>query len=432
MIAEPPDDSTLLLRAFDSGDTYVSFRWLDRADSPTVHRIVSSTRDRGLAALDRALITNTGDGDADPVRSALTGALVRPVSEYSLNVRLTDMVFPHSVRQEIVERAARDRVTVRITPSRMLARIPFELAVIDDPRRLIEIVDVCYEPPASVHVGRARIPECWNSSRAGRPTVYVIDPDLPKASGLGQVLGKMHPHGLPTNAEAFVERIRSRPKSTYSGVGTVVSRWDLSDDLRDDPGRLVYFGHVSSTLDEPGSASLHLSDDANEPGYTDTVNQAHRPLSALDLMLGTAFDEAGEAPESGPGHTIWPMPSRVAIIACEGGVDYRSSETFGLVMAMFNSGAELVTTTRWTLASDSAFEKYASHTAIPGPTTELALAVDETHEAPDPVRALAQWQRRKLTAWRDNPGPATSPLTWAAAACHVCPPREVLPPRRRD
>ncbi|HMS75896.1 CHAT domain-containing protein [Gordonia sp. (in: high G+C Gram-positive bacteria)] len=430
-MAESPDDSTLLLRAFDSGDTYVSFRWLDRPDSPTVHRISSATRDRGLVTLDSALITTTGD-DADPVRSALTGALVRPLSEFSLNARLADMVFPQDVRREIVERAARGRVTVRITPSRMLARMPFELAVIDDPRRLIEVVDVCYEPPATIHVGRARIPARWNSSRAARPTVYMIDPKLPTSSGLGQVLGRINPYGLPTNAEAFVERIRSRPRTSFSGVGKVVDRWDLSDDLRDDPGRLVYFGHVSSTLDEPGSASLHLSDDANEPGYTDTVNQAHRPLSALDLMLGTAFDEVGEAPESGPGHVIWPMPPRVAIIACEGGVDYRSSETFGLVMAMFNSGAELVTTTRWTLPSDSAFEKYASHTAIPGPTTELALAVDETHEAADPVQALAQWQRRKLAVWRDNPGPATSPLTWAAAACHVCPPREVHPPRYRS
>ena len=25
-----------------------------------------------------------------------------------------------------------------------------------------------------------------------------------------------------------------------------------------------------------------------------------------------------------------------------------------------------------------------------------------------------------------------SPLTWAAAACHVCPPREVHPPRYRS
>ena len=122
---------------------------------------------------------------------------------------------------------------------------------------------------------------------------------------------------------------RTHPKSAENLVfGSRKGRGPLglSDDLRDDPGRLVYFGHVSSTLDEPGSASLHLSDDANEPGYTDTVNQAHRPLSALDLMLGTAFDEVGEAPESGPGHVIWPMPPRVAIIACEGGVDYRSSE----------------------------------------------------------------------------------------------------------
>ena len=67
-------------------------------------------------------------------------------------------------------------------------------------------------------------------------------------------------------------------------------------------------------------------------------------------------------------------------------------------MAMFNSGAELVTTTRWTLPSDSAFEKYASHTAIPGPHNGTrALAVDETHEAADPVRR--RWHNGSAASW---------------------------------
>ena len=38
----------------------------------------------------------------------------------------------------------------------------------------------------------------------------------------------------------------------------------------------------------------------------------------------------------------------------------------------------------------------------------------------------------RLALWRadPDPGPATSPLTWAGITCHECPEREVMPPRR--
>lgn len=70
----------------------------------------------------------------------------------------------------------------------------------------------------------------------------------------------------------------------------------------------------------------------------DTGNaERHRPFSALDLLRGTIecrvrdhrLPLGFEQPERG--RTIWPMPARVAIIACEGGADYRATETFGLV-----------------------------------------------------------------------------------------------------
>lgn len=430
---------TLLLRAYDAGDTYVSFRWLDDSENPVVHRIPAQSRDRALGALARALVEvpgEQGDDDAaleEAVREAVTGPFTRRVGELGLSATLSALILPKSVCQQLLSPSS-CRVLVRITPSRMLARVPFELLPIDDLTRLIEVADLCYEPPAAVHVGRSRLPEPWSATTAARPVAYLIDPQLPAGSGLGPTLPRGAAAAGNTNARVFKDRLATRSTTRCSGVGKVCGRWDLSEDLNQLPGRLVYFGHATADPGEPGSASLHLSDDARVWGVTQSINKVHRPLSALDLLLGTARAElnASESEleaEVGWGPELWPMPPRVAIIACEGGVDFRTSETFGLVMAIFNAGAEVVTTTRWTLPSDNGFHKYAGVDSVPGPTTELALAVDTTHEDTDPIRALGDWQRQKLQEWMAAPGPATSPLVWAAAACHTCPPREVVSPR---
>lgn len=61
----------------------------------------------------------------------------------------------------------------------------------------------------------------------------------------------------------------------------------------------------------------------------------HLPLCALDFLLGTqqCSDEKVwrryGSNRRNYGHEIWPIPCRVALIACEGGVDFRSAETFG-------------------------------------------------------------------------------------------------------
>lgn len=430
-------DSVLLIRAVDAGATYLSFRWLDDPARPDVHAVAEPEMRRLLGRLDSALGGSTAApaDDSAAVRQALSGQLTRYLSEYALSEALTRAIIPDRIRIALRNRAERGRVTVRITPSRSLARVPFELFVIADPVRLIEIADVCYEPPATVHVGRGRLPEPWTDDVAARPVLYVVDPRLPAGSGKRRILPPRGAGGgtQPTNTELFEQRISARAHTTTSGVHKSIGRWELRDDLLERPGRFLYFGHVSSTLDAPGSASLHLDDDGAEWGLAQPMNAAHVPLSALDLLLGTAAPELGPA-EGEPfipgcaGYQLWPMPTRVALIACESGVDYRSTETFGLVMAILSSGAEVVTTTRWTLPSDAAFAEICGMSQSPGPTTELALAVDDTHCAQDPVAALAQWQRTKLEQWRSTPGPATSPLTWAAVGVHVCPVRAVIIP----
>lgn len=429
-------DFVLLIRGIDAGATYLSYRWLDDPTHPVVHAVSEPRMRRLVAQLDSALIgTSDAQSGEMHVRQAFSGQLTRYWSEYALSEALTSALLPDPVVQAIREREARGPVLVRITPSRSMSRIPFELLIIDENRRLIEAAEVCYEPPATIHVARGRMPEAWSDLVAARPVLYAIDPAIPAGSGKQQVLPP-HRGGVATaetNTTTFMHRVSCRPHTSTSGVHQPLGRWELRDDLLERPGRLVYFGHVSSTVDSPGSASLHLDDDGAVWGLATLVNRAHRPFSALDLLFGTAAPELGpedaEAVELGrTGCELWPMPPRVALIACEGGVDYRSTETFGLVMAMLSAGAEVVTTTRWVVPSDRAFAELAGVTTVPGPTTELALAVDDTHSAPDPVTALAHWQRQKLAQWRDSPGPATTPLTWAAVAAHVCPPRPVVFP----
>lgn len=423
-------DSVLLIRAVDTAPaTYLSYRWLDDPENPEVHVILDKELARVTAQLDRAL--PGGDGADGGVAAALAGPFTRTLSEYAISEAVGRTVFPPAVRTAIVERARRGTVAVRITPSRCLARIPIELAVVDGRRRLLELADVSFEPPSAIHAGRARIPEPWTELADRRPVAYIVDPRLPAGSGLGQVLDWQRPGG--TNAALLGEHIAAARRTANSGVGRIVGRWELSDDLATSPGRLFYVGHVSSTLDQPGSAALHLTDDAAEWGYASVVNGAHLPLSALDLLLGTASPELGPDDRTPvePGRVgadLWPMPPRVALIACEGGADYRSSETFGLVTAIFNAGAEVITTSRWTLPSDEAFRVYAGVDIAPGPTTELALAVDATHREADSVGALNMWQRDRFEQWQTEPGPATSPLTWASMAAHVCPPRPVTWP----
>lgn len=424
--------SVLLIRAVDAGGTYLSFRWLDDAANPVVHVITTLKLNRVLARLDTALVGGGGADGEESVRRALTGPFTRYFSEFTISEALSRVILPDAVTAALVERARGGRVVVRITPSRSLARVPFELLVVAGDTRLIELAELCYEPPAALHLGRARDPEVWTESVADRPVLYVVDPVLPAGSGRDQTLVSASAARRPSpGVVAFRERIGMRSHTHRSGVGRPCDRWDLSEELCEAPSRLFYFGHVSSTVDQPGSASIHLTDDAQQWGLAESVNGSHRPLAALDFLLGTARPDLGDGEASHiaagvPGHRLWPMPPRVTIIACEGGVDYRSSETFGLVVAMFSAGAEVLTTTRWTLPSDTAFTVLAGAARDrPGPTTELALAVDETHMDADPVAALAVWQRAKLEQWRASPGAESSPLTWASVGTHVCARREV-------
>lgn len=435
------DETGVLLRAVDRGHTYLAWRWLDRPDEPDYVVIDAAAAAAAGAALESALFTPLrGETGAEAAHRALvTGAFAGPDRERALARSLTGAFLPDRLRTQIRDRwRSGERVRVRVTPSPRLARVPWELLWIDARHRLIDAATVVHEPPAVVHAGRARTPENWQDVR-DRPVLFLIDPVIASsAAAFG-----LEPALANGSYVPFLERIghhiaagRARADDRDFAMGPNFTRRDLAEALEIPRSRLLYFGHASASPDEPGSAAIHLSDTAAiwgqaaplvRPGSAPSGTD-HRPLAAIDLLLGTTTTDEHTrrtygiaAPRGGP--DLWPMPARVALIACESGADYRSAEMFGLVVAMVNAGAALVSSTRWTLPTDVSLQRCAGRDPAARPTTDLTLRVDTAHEEPDPVADLARWQRRQLAAWSDGASGAISPLVWASLTHTVAPRR---------
>ncbi|WP_067899238.1 CHAT domain-containing protein [Nocardia vaccinii] len=433
-------ETEVLLRAVDRRHTYLAWRWLDRPDEPDYVVVDGAAAAAAGAALESALFTPLrGETGAEAVHRALVaGAFADPDRERALARSLTDAFLPDRLRAQIRDRwCAGARVRVRVTPSPRLARVPWELLWIDARHRLIDAATVVHEPPAVVHAGRARAPENWQDVR-DRPALLVIDPEVPSSAaafGLNQALSTGSLEPFAQRIGDYIAAGRARADDRDLAMAPIFTRRDLAEALAIPRSRLLYFGHASASPDEPGSAAVHLSDTAAiwglaaplvRPGSTPSAGD-HRPFAAIDLLLGTTTGDEharrtyGIEPRSGP--DLWPMPPRVALIACESGVDYRSAEMFGLVVAMVNAGAALVTSTRWTLPTDDSLRQRAGRDPATRPTTDLTLRVDAAHEEPDPVEDLARWQRAQLAAWSDGACDAMTPLVWASITNTVAPRR---------
>ncbi|MEV0767717.1 CHAT domain-containing protein [Nocardia salmonicida] len=433
----------VLVRAADAGSTYLSWRWLDDVGKPEYEVLTVSRTTSALAQLDAALASpREGVRATDSTRSAITaGAFADVDRERDLARSLTEAVLPAKLRAGIRERVdAGLRVRVRWTPSPRLARIPFELLCVDGDVRLLEVAESVLELPSAVHADRPLLPQPWEQVRH-RPIMLVIDPGLPRNAARHELRSAL----AASDAERFNKRVlehvtagRTVAGESSSGVQKKLSRAALSLALTTPRSRLFYFGHVTSSDAEPGSAAIHLNDTARIWGMAEPLRSVgadgiardndddHRPFTALDLLLGTssADETVGKFYGHGGrklGYELWPMPPRVALIACEGGVDYRSAETFGLVVAMVAAGAGLVTTTRWTLPTDSAFREVSGPDIWP--TGELALRVDAAHDCDDPIGELARWQRDQLFRWRESGDLAYTPLVWASLTHTIAPAR---------
>ncbi|MGW4350475.1 CHAT domain-containing protein [Nocardia sp. NPDC004582] len=454
---------TVLVRMADAGDLYLTWRWT--ADSaPAGVGVVPEVQVE--AAMSRFTAALPAPGVAGGLETALTtGELATVESENALAQYLSSVFLPYNLAVSLHEFAVRGvRPHIRIQPSPRTAQLPWELIAPDPDVRLVEIADVSVlAPPGIVHAP-ARVARSWTETR-DLPVVAVLDPRVPgfrADSALGSVLGRMDSAAAPLAALVAGHAANGRLTPPVADPVEAFRRTDLdrawlSRALHAGAARLLYVGHVTAAAPESGrseSATLHLSCTAASPGCAPAYRD-HRPLSARDLLLGThalaadpssgtigddlgygpgivgkragsVGESAGTAggemgngggvrvPRTGP--EIWPIPSRVALIACESGGDLRFAEPLGLVAAMLTGGAELVTAGRWPLPTDLAFHRLAGMPATVQPFQEAVCAIDSAHETADPVLALNAWQRTHLTAWRATGAIEHSPLIWAAFA----------------
>ncbi|MFD6398534.1 CHAT domain-containing protein [Nocardia sp. NPDC060249] len=413
--AEPSSAPTAFIRLADAGDVYVSWRWADDALA------------RGVAVLPRDQVRETlrllTDAVPDPTRPdelrrvMTVGALADPEAESVLAQALSRTLLPYGLAVQLYELSQRGiRPHLRIQPSPRLAQVPWEILAPDPGIRLLDIADVSLLAPVSVVHAPDRIVHRWNDTRE-LPVVAVLDPRVPgfrADSELGSVLGRPSTETLVAqHFGRYGDRVVPRVDDAVELFRRADTDRDwLSEVLRAGASRLVYVGHVTAPAPESGRsehAELHLSCTADTRGFA-AANRTHRPLSAKDLLLGTHTLDSTPV----PGRDRWPMPSRVALIACESGGDLRFTEALGLTTAALSAGAELVTATRWPLPTDHAF-----HTLTPTtghPLQAAICAVDTAHDSSTPVPTLLTWQRSQLSAWRDAPAPENSPLLWAAFA----------------
>ncbi|MFE2995399.1 hypothetical protein ACFXG4_10365 [Nocardia sp. NPDC059246] len=424
---------TVCVRMADAGDLYLTWRWTGESAPGGVGVV---PEDQVAAAVARFAAALPAPGVAGGLESALTtGELASYPAENTLAQYLSSTFLPYNLAVRLHELYSQGiRPHIRIQPSPRTAQVPWELIAPDPEVRLVEIADVSVLAPTGIVHAPARATRSWAETRT-LPVVAILDPRVPgfrADSALGSVLGRMAadaPLAALVATHAAADRLSPAVGDPLAAFRrTDLDRAWLSRTLHAGAARLLYVGHVTAAAPESGrseSATLHLSCTAASPGCAPAYRD-HRPLSARDLLLGThALTDGAGHDYSGNGHgaavprtgpEIWPIPSRVALIACESGGDLRFAEPLGLVAAMLTGGAEVVTAGRWPLPTDLAFHRFAGTPTTTHPFQEAVCAIDAAHESPDPVAALNAWQRAHLAAWRSTGEIQHSPLIWAAFA----------------
>ncbi|KQQ07570.1 hypothetical protein [Rathayibacter sp. Leaf296] len=322
----------------------------------------------------------------------LTGALSRLGTESELMSRLAEVLLPADLLAQIVAARgpASTPVEVAVLPAQSCARVPWELLRIgrDDDTRLLEVARLSTLSPVLTRDGEHRRRPC----RDGGPA-RVIDP--------------RNDRGMIVHPET---RSEWPPGGEELAFQRTVDRAWLAEHLPR-ASHFTYFGHVASGRDHAGRPEA-----AQTALVLGTATGARGHLfTAQDALLGTIGSrgpDLGRAP--GAGRDLWPMPPRVAVIACESGVDYLDVEPFGLVTAFLELGAEAVTATRWVLHTDRAIGCYEETSA---PLGRTALEIDDLQHVtrhPDLLAAMSAWKRTRLDLWREDPSLDTSPLTWGA------------------
>ena len=322
----------------DAGDVFITWRWV----GDTAPAGVGVAPDEQV----RAVLDTLTSALPDPARpggleAALTaGPYATYDSENQLAQELSSVFLPYRLAVTLHELMTRGvRPHIRIQPSPRTAQVPWELLGPDPAIRLIDIADVSVLAPVTVSAAPGRVGRSWAQS-AHLPVVAVLDPRVPgfrADSELGSVLGRPDPLSpIAKRVAVHAQSGRLRPDGDPFRSADVDREW-LSATLRAGASRLLYVGHVTAAAPESGrseTADLHLTCAATTLGHEPPL-RSHRPLSARDLLLGTF----GLVDEPVAGQDIWPIPSRVALVACESGGDLRFTESLGLVAAMVWRGA---------------------------------------------------------------------------------------------
>ncbi|MFC9433514.1 CHAT domain-containing protein [Nocardia sp. NPDC057030] len=413
------EQPTVVVRMADAGDVYMSWRWVGESAPRGAAMVPGAPVLDAVRRLSDALPHPAEPGGLE--RAMTTGAFADSHAEYLVAQALSRALLPQGLAAQLYELYRRGvRPHIRLQPSPRVAQVPWEILAPGPEVRLIDIADVSLLAPAGLVHAPDRVARTWTESH-DRPVVAVLDPRVPgfrADSLLGSVLGRMPADApLARRMAGYAARNRLRPAISDPAQAfrrTDIDRTWLSTALRDGASRLIYVGHVTAAPPESGrseSAELHLACTAGTLGFA-AAHRTHRPLSAKDFLLGTHT----LVPEPVDGKDLWPIPSRVALIACESGGDMRFTEALGLTAAMINGGAELVTASRWPLPTDLAFHRIAGAPATAHPLQQAICAIDAAHEQPDPVAALAAWQRERLHAWRTERTIEHSPLLWSAFA----------------
>lgn len=411
-VADRQKTSTVLLQGDDfDNETSWFWWWLDDIEAgPTLGFLNANARDPLLDELERALPTPLPrESQAAALARALSGALATPSTERELSTRLGRAFLSAELISQIYQRIdAGFEVALHITPSPKLVRVPWLLLVAPPIagrehaplRRLGELVTIVDEVPASFHVGRARF-----ASELPSPArvAAVVDPDL----------------GIPGTRLLTDEQHALLAPGSGLQPGTRIDAQMLSEELRRDPPphALLLAGHVTNGKLAGTGTSFMLSPlQAAHPHIPPSASAGQ--LSAADLVLGSR-------PSGGPlGAELWPMPARVAIIACSSGADLARREPFGLVISTLNAGARWAVATRWVLPADQAFrESPQLGPGDPQPFFEVVEAAREALIARDGTMWLSRHLRARIRAWEatgDDLEPrlraARSPLTWGALA----------------
>ncbi|MFI9507090.1 CHAT domain-containing protein [Nocardia sp. NPDC052566] len=413
------EQPTVLVRMADAGDIYISWRWLHHDAAPGVSFAREAEVAEALQQLKTALPDPSVPGSLEHALTA--GPFATPATEYELG-RTLSRTFLHlqlaTQLRDLLQQGVRPHI--RIQPAPRLAQIPWELLAPSPEFRLLDIADLSALAPAGIVGAPDRKANSWNETR-DQPIVAILDPRIPgyrADSPLGSILGRMDPNTpLAQRITEYSAQGRLSPAITAPAEAfrrTDIDRTWLSTALHKGASRLLYVGHVTAAPPESGqseTAELHLPCTADTLGFA-TPTRTHRPFSAKDLLLGTHT----LTPNPLTGQALWPIPSRVALIACESGGDLRFTEALGLVAAMLNNGAELVTATRWPLPTDLAFHRLAAAPPEATPLQDAICAIDTAHEDPAPMHTLNAWQRTHLSAWRTTGSIEHSPLLWAAFA----------------